>query len=309
MIFKNYEYFIAIAEEGSISKAAGRLYISQPSLSKYLKRLEENIGEELFCRESYPLKLTRAGELYLSYVRDITKREKWLQEELSYLRSCETGEVSIGITVWRSSILMPVVMPVFKERYPRIKVSIQEGSHQHMASMLELGKADFSIFHLPNSYHDFTFEHLLFEKILFCVNRDNPRLSGLDIRNPEGINNMGNEEFRAFEDEGFILLKQGQNIRDITQNYLNKLRFHPDVILETSNIVTAMNMVKVGMGVTFVPEAVLSIQGQNEGLCFFAIDEPPLQWEVGVAYKNGLPLRRQARLLVECMKEILLVNT
>lgn len=68
---------------------------------------------------------------------------------------------------------------------------------------------------------------------------------------------------------------------------------------------TAMNIVKVGMGVIFVPEAVLSIHGQNEELCFFTLDEPPLQWEVGIAYKNGLPLKRQARLLVECMKELL----
>lgn len=305
MVFKNYEYFMAIAEEGSISKAAERLYISQPSLSKYLKRLEENIGEELFCRDSYPLKLTGAGELYLSHVKEITKREKRLLEELSYLKNSETGEVSMGITVWRSSILMPVVLPVFKARYPRIHVSIQEGSHQHMASMLELGKVDFSIFHLPNSYQDFTFEHLLFEKILFCVNRENPRLAGVEIQNPDGVNRLSHEEFTVFEEEGFVLLKQGQNIRDITQNYLNKLGIRPEVVLETSNIVTAMNMVKVGMGVTFVPEAVLSIRGQNEGLYFFSIDEPPLQWEVGAAYKSGLPLRRQARLLVDCMKEIM----
>ena len=77
------------------------------------------------------------------------------------------------------------------------------------------------------------------------------------------------------------------------------------MLLETSNIVTAMNMVKIGMGVTFVPEAVLSIQGQNDGLYFFSVDDPPLQGEVGVAYRNSLPLKRQARLLVECMKEIL----
>lgn len=305
MVFKNYEYFMAIAEEGSISKAAGRLYISQPSLSKYLKRLEENIGEELFCRDSYPLKLTDAGELYLSHVKEITGREKWLLEELSYLRSSETGEVSMGITVWRSSILMPVVLPVFRARYPRIHVGIQEGSHQHMASMLELGKVDFSIFHLPNSYHDFTFEHLLFEKILFCVNKDNPKLAGVEIGNPEGVNVLSHEEFLKFEEEEFVLLKQGQNIRDITQNYLNKLGIHPNVLLETSNIVTAMNMVKIGIGVTFVPEAVLSIRGQNDGLYFFSIDDPPLRWEVGVAYRNSLPLRRQARLLVDCMKEIL----
>lgn len=305
MVFKNYEYFMAIAEEGSISKAAERLYISQPSLSKYLKRLEENIGEELFNRESYPLKLTGAGELYLSYVKEITAKEKRLLEELSYMKSSETGEISMGITVWRSSILLPVVLPVFRAEYPHIHIKIQEGSHQHMASLLELGKVDFSIFHLPNSYRDFTFEHLMFEKILFCVNSNNPRLQALAGWNQETVSEMTNEEFLLFKDEEFILLKQGQNIRDITQNYMNKLGFQPEVILETSNIVTAMNMVKVGMGVTFVPEAVLSIRGQKEGLYFFSIDDPPLQWNVGIAYKNGLPLRRQARLLVECMKKIL----
>ena len=305
MVFKNFEYFIAIAEEGSISKAAERLYISQPSLSKYLKRLEENFGEELFCRESYPLKLTKAGELYLSYVKELTKKETRLLEELSYLRNSEAGDVCVGVTVWRSSILMPVLLPVFKSRYPYIRVSIEEGSHQHMATMLELGKVDFSIFHLPNNYHNFTFEHLMFEKILFCVNRDNPRLADMEICEQGGVNRMAHEEFGRFAEEGFILLKQGQNIRDISQNYLNKLGLRPNIILETSNIMTAMNIVKVGMGVTFVPEAVLSIHGQNEGLCFFTLDEPPLQWEVGIAYKNGLPLKRQARLLVECMKELL----
>ena len=101
MVFKNFEYFIAIAEEGSISKAAERLYISQPSLSKYLKRLEENFGEELFCRESYPLKLTKAGELYLSYVKELTKKETRLLEELSYLRNSEAGDVCVGVPIFK----------------------------------------------------------------------------------------------------------------------------------------------------------------------------------------------------------------
>lgn len=100
------------------------------------------------------------------------------------------------------------------------------------------------------------------------MNRDNPRLSDMEICEQGGVNRMAHEEFGRFAEEGFILLKQGQNIRDISQNYLNKLGLRPNIILETSNIMTAMNMVKAGMGVTFVPEAVLSIHGQNEGLCF-----------------------------------------
>lgn len=137
------------------------------------------------------------------------------------------------------------------------------------------------------------------------MNRNNPQLADMEICDSGSVNRTNHEEFGKFAEEGFILLRQGQNIRDISQNYLNKLGVQPNIILETSNIVTAINMVKVGMGVTFVPEAVLFMQEQNEGLCFFELDEPPLQWELGIAYKNDLPLKKTARLLVECMKETL----
>lgn len=305
MIFKNYEYFITIADEGSISKAAEKLFISQPSLSKYLKRLEENVGEELFCRESYPLKLTKAGELYLSYLKDISGKEQQLKEEFSYLKTNDIGTISIGITVWRSSIFMPLIMPVFKHKFPGIKVSIQEGTHQQMAAMIENGKVDFSIFHLPNNYYNFTFEHLLYEKILFCVHRSNPLLARFPNLDLAKINLMPTEAFKQFGNENFILLKSGQNMRDIAQNYLNKLRLEPPVFLETSNIVTAINMVKTGLGVTFVPEAALTMQDNFQDLCYFIVDTPPLQWEIGIAHKTGCPPKRQARLFIDCMKELL----
>jgi len=305
MIFKNYEYFIAIAEEESISRAAERLYISQPSLSKYLKRLEDNIGEELFCRVSYPLRLTKAGELYLTYVKEIANRERYLLEEFSNIKHTESGTIAIGITVWRSSIFLPVILPAFKQRYPRIQVTVYEGTHQQMAAWLESGKTDFSIFHLPNIYNHFTFEHLRYERILFCVNQENPLLPLLHDCDCSAISQMTNEEFQLFSNESFILLKQGQNIRGITQNYLNKMRLNPQIILETSNLVTAINMVKVGMGVTFVPEAALSIQENHHDVCYFSIDHPPLQWEIGMAYKNDCPPKKQARLFIECMKELL----
>lgn len=75
MYFKNYEYFLMIAEEGSISKAADKLYLTQPSLSKYLKRLEENLGVELFSRDRYPLALTQAGIIYKRYVEEIRAKD------------------------------------------------------------------------------------------------------------------------------------------------------------------------------------------------------------------------------------------
>lgn len=306
MFFKNYEYFLAIAEEGSVSKAAEKLYISQPSLSKYLKRLEDNVGVELFNREAYPLRLTEAGELYLDYVRDITQKEKRLAQDFSDLHNLEKGTVSIGITVWRSSIILPLVLPDFKKQYPKIDVKVYEGSHQYMASLLEAEKVDFSIFHLPNSYQNITFEHLQYERILFCVCQSHPLLQPPAAEPPAAIGSMNPDEFTRFSHEPFILLMPGQNIRDITQNYLNKLGItKPHIILETSNIVTAINAAKAGLGVTFVPEAALHISEQVQGLRFFTVDAPPLQWEVGIAYKTGNPIGKQARLFIDHIRRAL----
>jgi LysR family transcriptional activator of glutamate synthase operon len=304
MIFKNYEYFLMIAEEGSVSKAAERLYISQPSLSKYLKRLEKNVGVKLFYRDSYPLRLTDAGKLYLSYVKDIVQKEKRLTEDLAIIQNTETGVISIGITVWRSSIVLPIVLPKFKKQYPGIEVKVYEGSHQYMDSLMKLDKVDFSIFHRPNSYQDITFEHILYEKILFCVNSNHPLLQGLGKKQSHNyVGSISNDDFMRFRSEPFILLMPGQNIRDITQNFLNKLGIEPNIVLETSNIVTAMNAVKTGLGVTFVPETVLHIPEQAQGLSFFTVDIPPLQWEVGFAYKTGEAPGRQARLLMNCIRD------
>ena len=76
MVFRNYEYFAAIVEAGSLTRAAEQLYISQPSLSQYVKRLEANLGVELFDRSTSPLRLTYTGERYYQYVLQLMKLDE-----------------------------------------------------------------------------------------------------------------------------------------------------------------------------------------------------------------------------------------
>lgn len=304
MIFKNYEYFIQIAKEGSITKAAEKLYIAESSLSKYLKRLETTLGVELFSRKSYPLKLTPAGELYMNYIKEVSRKSNKLEQDFSYIRNSNSGKVVLGITVWRSSILLPAVLPSFIKANPYIKIEIKEGSHQYMYSLLEENKVDFCIFHFPNVYNNITFEHLTFEHILFAVNKENPILKSIDYVESPTINNLNSEDFKKFKDEPFIMLKKGQNIRELTQNYLNKENIFINQILETSNIVTAMNLVSANMGVTFVPEAVLNSIDLISNLVFFKIDNPPLNWEVGIAYKTNKLLSKESIIFKEHIKEI-----
>ena len=139
MISKQEEYFLAIAQAGSISKAAQGLYLSQPALSSSLKRLEEDLGAQLFDRESTPLRLTQAGERYLSYVRENQERERRLRQDLAQMEREPSGTVRIGLNLWRSSLVLPRVLPAFQRRYPHIQVEPLEGSHQELAARLDQG--------------------------------------------------------------------------------------------------------------------------------------------------------------------------
>ncbi|MBP1920880.1 LysR family transcriptional regulator [Youngiibacter multivorans] len=304
MIEHSYEYFLAIAEEKSISKAAARLYISQPSLTKYLKKLEENVGATLFSRESHPLKLTPAGELYMEYVKDVIRITKKFEQDILYISSSISGKVTIGITLWRSSILMPLIFPDFMKKYPNVSIELKEGSQQYLLSLLEQGKADFCMMQLPNTQSSVTFEHLAYEHILFAVNKNNPILEGINHDLDDEVPTLTQEEFLLFKKEPFVLMKEENQLRQLTQNLLNKYEIVSSPVLETSNVVTALNLVSSGVGVTFVPEAILKYKERPGSLSFFRVDDPPLAWELGIAHKTRSIISRQAQLLAEAIRTV-----
>ena len=116
MVSKQDETFLAIAQAGSVSKAAQGLYLSQPAVSRSLKRLEEDLGVQLFDREAVPLRLTQAGERYLRYVRENQERERRLRQDLAQLEREPSGTVRVGLNFWRSSLVLPRVLPAFQTR-------------------------------------------------------------------------------------------------------------------------------------------------------------------------------------------------
>ncbi len=304
MLFKNYEYFFAIIEEGTISKAAERLYISQPSLSKYLKRLEQNLGVELFSRECYPLQLTEAGRLYLKYVKDVMNTERNLQRNFEKINESIRGRVNMGITIWRSSVVVPKIYQGFREIYPDIQLGVYEGSHQKISGLLENDKVDFCIMHFPNRYGNFVYECLHSERILLAVNVKNPILQMINYTATMGMGRLAVEDFDLFKDEPFIMLKPGQNMREITQNFLDKRDIVPDILFETSNIITAVNMVAANVGITFVQENVIEPTAMLDKIILFEVDDITLRWDVGIAYKQNSPPSKPARRLIEYLKEV-----
>ena len=125
-----YEYVFAIAKHHSISKAARELCITQPALTKYLKRLEEDLGTQLFDRAVIPISLTPAGKKFVEKAALILEIERSLQYDLNQISTDVRGKVTVGMNTEFCSNTLPYVLPEFRFRYPEIEVQIREGHNR-----------------------------------------------------------------------------------------------------------------------------------------------------------------------------------
>ena len=287
MVSKQDETFLAIAQAGSVSKAAQGLYLSQPAVSRSLKRLEEDLGVQLFDREAVPLRLTQAGERYLRYVRENQERERRLRQDLAQLEREPSGAVRVGLNFWRSSLVLPRVLPAFQRRYPHIQVKPAEGSHQDLSVLLDQGKLDFALLHRPNPYPQFAFQHLRHERILLFFRRDAPVL----------------ERLSPAEGDRGLLLKKGQNLREQAEYIFQSAGIQPPAALTTFSLATALGLAAEGCGAVLASEAVLDGDFLPPSLLPFTVGDPPVRWEVGFAIRAGVPLSAPAQLLVQAIQE------
>lgn len=306
MSIQNYNYFLEILEIGSISKAAKKLYISQPALSKYLKQLETDLGSQIFYRTS-PLTLTKAGELYLKYVKDSKYREIELRNNINKIKSDYSGNIRMGITSWRSQILLPLFLNSFIDKYPNIKVSIEEDSHKGLNQMLNSGMIDFCIAHKPCKYFQNNyFRYLMNENIYLCINKENPILNDINYeKNSSGINHLSSNDFFKLKDCCFILLKENQNLREIVDTYTNKYNIKIENYMELSNIQTSIEIVNNSNYITFAPSNIENFKNITQNLVMFTLDEPNLQWEIGIFTKSDKNFDVLVELFIDYMKDCL----
>ena len=307
LIFKDYQYFKAIIEEGGVSKAAEKLFISQSSVSKYLKRLEDNIGFELFSRKSYPLCLTEAGELYFNYVKQIYALEKEFRANIAEWKEGFRGVIKIGVPFFHSSIFFPGIFLRFNENYPNIRIRAYEGSPQEIITMLDQNKIDFAImFLLPGRHDNIVFERLSYERILFVTNKSNLLVQKINFNPKLEVNTISNADFLQFRNESFVLMKKTHNSRQLVQNYFHQLNFEPNIVLETSNVNTAINLVKTGAAIAFIPEMLIKFREHATDILFFCGDDPILKREFGISYKAKNTLSEQHKLFIDISKELIL---
>ena len=167
-MFRNMEYVYAVYKEMSFSRAAEKLFISQPALSAMVKKVEKRIGSPIFDRSCSPIRLTNCGKEYISCIEQIMDVEYQFSQYLNQTEHLLIGSLSIGANSIFASFLLPSCMTAFARFYPGIHVSMTEANTDILLDALNAGTLDIVLenYDLPEDMYD---KHYLFTENLVLV--------------------------------------------------------------------------------------------------------------------------------------------
>ncbi|MBP5211682.1 MAG: LysR family transcriptional regulator, partial [Pyramidobacter sp.] len=135
-------YIWEIWREGSFSKAAEKLYLSQPALSMAVSKVERALGAQIFDRSRRPPSLTPAGEIYIETVREALRLESEMKRRIADIRELNAGQIRIGGSHYVNAFILPDVLASFGRAYPKIELGLLEHSSAHLARLLEQREID-----------------------------------------------------------------------------------------------------------------------------------------------------------------------
>ena len=228
MNLKHAQYMMTILQEGSITAAAKKLFISQPSLSQMVKLVETNLGTAVFNRTTEPLSLTPAGEKYMEAAGQILAIHANLEREIEEIRAEEHGKIKFGIPVQRGMMLLPLALPRFFEAYPHVTVELFEQGSSLMEHMVLNGTVDLACMTTVARHEELTYQLLENEELVLLAARSTSLASRIPDGTPISITEAKNERF--------IANKPGHNVRTIQDSLFIASGIQPKILLETGSI-------------------------------------------------------------------------
>ncbi len=302
MDLKEFEYVLTINEERSFSKAAKRLYISQPSLSQYINRLEGQLGVTIFDRNTIPLSLTYEGELYIKAIKNIINIIENLQKNFDDITELKKGRINIGLTPSKANNPLPVILPIFKKKYPEIDIIITEATSSELEDMLLKGAVDVCMMNLPIKAKGISFEPIMKEDIYIAAPPDFvPKTISDAVPYPK-------IKISELEKEPFILLHPDQRLRQVADKVFDFANIKPKIMLETRSIETALRLSASGMGFSFVPESFIKFSDLTNHPKYYSIEEKDINWTLVVAYRENVYRTKAVDAFAKIVKEILSYN-
>ena len=235
------KYFVAIVENGSVTKAAEACFTSQPSISQQLGKLEDSIGKKLFSRVKGKLLLTDAGKVMYQQAIGILGKVEEAKRRVNDIDGTDGGMVAVGILPTLAPFILPKALVALSKKFPKATISIREDISEEIVEASIRGELDIIIDALPISDDRLSIEPLFSEDFYVAVHRDNPLAKLKEI----SVNDLN--------DLPFILLEDIHCMTKQVEEYCFNRDFVPKVLFQASQIATIKQLIELQYGVSILP--------------------------------------------------------
>ena len=308
--FLHLKYFLMVAEELNITRAAERLYISQQSLSNHISNMERELNVKLFTR-SPKLALTYAGDLLVDTATQILDLHSQYLNKVGDINRHYMGVLRVGISYTCGLAVLPEILPQFRREFPMVEFSMFEGNSSELEDELAHGRVDLVIAFHPIMLEGVETVPLTEDRLIMVVPKVftdqvfGPRAEEMRAQYAQGA------DITAFRQMPFILLKRGNRVRGIVDQYLSRCYFKPKIILQTENTVTTLAMAREGMGIVICPQLFLrtiqlpGVKPAPEDVDLFPLADPSTLSRLGVGYRRDRYLSHFAERFILIAQDVL----
>ncbi|MBD2869347.1 LysR family transcriptional regulator [Paenibacillus arenilitoris] len=296
MDLRQLKYFLTVAQEGQITRAAKRLNMEQPPLSRQLKLMEEELGAKLFDRRGKGLRLTASGELLKQKAETLLLQFDESIREVKGVEESVSGVLPIGSVVSCISLL-PKRIEQFREKYPQVTFKISEGDHFYLGEQLDKRTIDLVVARLP-----FEAEKHPQQYSVLPLPSD-PFVAVIPSTWSEyaGKRAICMKELAQFP---FLTLKTDRTTRmhELVVSECKRHGFEPNIICECSSVAIIMSLIAGGIGATVFPKSVMS-SFPTTVVKMLDIEDADFQSDVGIVWLKDHYLPKRARLFIESFRE------
>ena len=295
MNLKQFKYVLTLAYEGSFSKAAEVLNIKQPSLSQYIKKIEQEVGMELFYRTGSNVRLTDAGEAYINVGRQMLNLEHQLEEQFSDISKFKTGTISIGISAHRSVALMPKTVKAFNDEFPGIVLKIEELQRREILDAAAHGQFDLCITTLPVDERIFNTKLLFLEENVLAV----PSAVKLEAQRVPG-RMFPAVNAKELSSRRFVVLNDNHPMRHEFECLCDNYGITYKRTVECTSLEALREMVKEGLGCGFIPSCMAK---PDDGINYYSIKEETKKREIVILWRKDQYLSEAVKRLRDIIIE------
>jgi LysR family transcriptional regulator, transcription activator of glutamate synthase operon len=291
MDLRQLRYLVALAEEGSFTRAAESEHVAQPAVSQQIRRLEDEVGLALVERTTRRVSLTEAGELLVVRARRIMAELEAAEIELQALRGMYAGHVTLGAMHTMGPVDVSLALALFAQRHPNVQLTVREHASEEMAGMLRADELDLAFLSVTERVesHGLGLHQLVSEELVVLLPLEHRLARRKQVR------------MAQLADEPFISFREGARLRELLMAAGRSANFEPRVTLESNESQRVRRLVSRGLGVAILPRS--DAEGPGADVAVAELIEPSLSRDITLAWREGRRLSPAAAEFLELARE------